>query len=196
MIGVPQGGKDIRSAWPHVHRNRGRVTQQDIRHRRNGQKMAPGLDAVIVPATLDNVRNRLAIDLQINSNIPAEVRRSDHNEAATWLSRGVGYGDCREEDENQKKSADTPSQAPHDFVVARLLSPLHVLNAPERAMRAELGDFAGGTFTDVNGDGNDSDKRAHENHRHKKRRDVSDPQRPIKRYDIVDRLAGVQKDFC
>ena len=62
-------------------------------------------------------------------------------------------------------------------------------------MRAELGDFAGGTFADVNGDGNDSDKRAHENHRHKPRRDVPDAQRPIKRYDIVDRRAGVQKDF-
>ena len=83
-----------------------------------------------------------------------------------------------------------------EFVVARLLSRSHASNAPERAVRAELGDFAGGTFTDVNGDGNDSDKRAHENHRHKKRRYVSDPQRPIKRYDIVDRLAGVQKDFC
>ena len=63
-------------------------------------------------------------------------------------------------------------------------------------MRAELGYFARGTFTDVNGDGNDSDKRAHENHRHKKRRDVSDAQRPIKRYDIGDRRGGVQKDLC
>ena len=76
---------------------------------------------------------------------------------------------------------DVAGQGPHEFVVARLLSRAHALNAPERAVRAELGYFAGGTFADVNGDRNDSDKRAHENHRHKKRRDVSDAQRPIKR---------------
>jgi hypothetical protein len=82
-----------------------------------------------------------------------------------------------------------------EFVVARLLSRLHALNAPERAVRAELRYLAGGTFADVNGNGNDSDKGAHENHRHDPRRYMSDAQRPIKRYDIGDRRAGVQKDF-
>jgi hypothetical protein len=62
-------------------------------------------------------------------------------------------------------------------------------------VRAELGDFAGGMFAYVNGDGNDTDKRAHENHGHDPRRDVSDAQRVIKRYDIGDRRGGVQKDF-
>ena len=60
---------------------------------------------MVVPATLDNVRNGLAIDLQVGGKVPTEVRHSDHNETATWLSGGVGYRDCREEDENQKKSA-------------------------------------------------------------------------------------------
>jgi len=68
--------------------------------------MAPGRDTVIVPATLDNVHNRLTIDLQINSNIPPEVRRSYHNEAATWFSRGARYRDSRKDDKNQKQSAD------------------------------------------------------------------------------------------
>ena len=63
-------------------------------------------------------------------------------------------------------------------------------------MGAELGYFARGTFADVNGDGNDTDKGADDNRCYEPRRDVSDPQRPIKRYDIVDRRAGVQKDFC
>ena len=62
-------------------------------------------------------------------------------------------------------------------------------------MRAKLGDFAGGLFTDVNSDGNDTDKRAHENHRHEPRRDVPDAQRVIKRYEIIDWRTGVQKDF-
>ena len=195
MVGIPKGSKDVRSARPHIHSDRGWVTQHDIWHSRNGQNMAPGRDAVIVPATLDNVRNRLAIDLQIGSNIPAEVRRSNHNETATRLSRGIGYRDSREDDKNQKKSADTVGQNPHDFVVARLLSCPHALNAPERAVRTELGDFAGGTFANVNGDGNDTDKRADENHGHDPRRDVSDAQGPIKRYEIGDRRGGVQKDF-
>ena len=60
----------------------------------------------MVPATLNNVRNGLAIDLDVGGKVPAEVRHADHNETATWLSRGVGYRDCREDDENQKKSAD------------------------------------------------------------------------------------------
>ena len=67
--------------------------------------MRPGRDAVVVAATLDNVRNGLAIDLQVGGKVPAEVRHSDHNETATWLSDGVGYRDCREEDKNQKESA-------------------------------------------------------------------------------------------
>src|SRR6476620_10966179 len=114
--------------------------------------MPPGRDAVVVPATLDNVRNGSAIDLQVGGNVPAEIRHPDHNETAAFLSCGVGYRDCREEDENQKKSAEIAGQGPHEFVVARLLSPWHASNAPERAVRAELGDFARGTFTDVNGD--------------------------------------------
>ena len=106
MVGIPQGGEDVGSARPHVYSDRGRLTQHDVRHGRNRQNMPPGRDAVVVPATLDNVRNGLAIDLQVGCKVPAEVRHSDHNETATWLSRGVGYGDCKEEDENQKKSAD------------------------------------------------------------------------------------------
>ena len=62
-------------------------------------------------------------------------------------------------------------------------------------MRAELGNFAGGAFADVNGNGNDTDKRAHKNHGYKPRRDVSDTQRVIKRYNIGNRRGGVQKDF-
>ena len=62
-------------------------------------------------------------------------------------------------------------------------------------MRAELRDFAGATFADVNGDGNDTDKGADENHRHDPRRDVPDTQRLIKRCNISDRRGGVQKDF-
>jgi len=52
--------------------------------------MPPGWDAAVVPASLDNVRNGLTIDLKAGRTIPAEVRYSDHNETATWLSRGVG----------------------------------------------------------------------------------------------------------
>ena len=52
--------------------------------------MPPCRDGVVVPATLDNIRYGLAIDLKAGRKIPAEVRYSDHNETATWHSRGVG----------------------------------------------------------------------------------------------------------
>src|SRR6266513_4561654 len=108
----------------------------------------------------------------------------------------LAYRDCSEKDENQKKSSDVAGRGAHRIIVARLLSPPHALNAPERAMRAKLGDFAGGLFTEVNGNRNDADKRAHENHCHDPRRDVPDAERVIKRYDIGNRRTGVQKDFC
>jgi hypothetical protein len=63
-------------------------------------------DEAVVSATLNNSRDRSAIDPKIETNVPSEIRRSDDNETATWLSRSVGNGDCREEDENKKKSAD------------------------------------------------------------------------------------------
>jgi hypothetical protein len=61
---------------------------------------------VVGPVTLNNIRNGLAIDLEIGGNVPTEVRHSDNNETAIWFSRGVGYRDCREENETQKKSPD------------------------------------------------------------------------------------------
>jgi len=45
---------------------------------------------VIVPPTLNNIRDRLPIDLEVGGKIPAEVRHSDHNETATRVSRGIG----------------------------------------------------------------------------------------------------------
>ncbi len=156
--------------------------------------MPPGRDASIVAATLDHVRDRLAIDVEFGGKIPAEVRHSDHNETASRFS-GVSLPGLQRKSENQKKSSDVAGRGPHRIIVAQSLSPPHALNAPERAMRAKLGDFAGGLFTDVNSDGNDTDKRAHENHRHEPRRDVPDAQRVIKRYEIIDWRTGVQKDF-
>jgi protein-L-isoaspartate O-methyltransferase len=80
--------------------------------------MRPCRDVVVVPATLDNVPGALTVDLKIGGKVPAEVRHSDHNETATWMSRGIGWRDCREEDRNQKKSAEIAGQGPHEFVVA------------------------------------------------------------------------------
>jgi hypothetical protein len=62
--------------------------------------------AVVVPATLNNVPDVLAVDLEVGGKIPAEVRYSDDNETPGWVSRGVGEVDCREEDENHNKSVE------------------------------------------------------------------------------------------
>src|SRR5689334_10873146 len=100
---------------------------------------------MVVAATLDDIPNRFSIDLQVCGEIPAEVRYPDHDETAWLIRSGVGRRDCKEESKSEKNFTDVANRGPHELVLARLLPPQHVLNAPERAMRAELGDFAGGT---------------------------------------------------
>ena len=63
-------------------------------------------------------------------------------------------------------------------------------------MRAKLGNFAGGSFANVNGDANDTDKRAGEDQRHEPGRNVPDTQGLVKGEEIVNRRAGMQKYFC
>ena len=62
-------------------------------------------------------------------------------------------------------------------------------------MRSKLRDFSGRSFADINREPNYDHERAHKNQRHKPGRDVPDTQRVIKRDDIIDRRAGVQKDL-
>ena len=45
-------------------------------------------------------------DIQVDGKVPAEIRRSDHNQTATWLTRSVAKRNSGEEDKNEKKSAD------------------------------------------------------------------------------------------
>jgi hypothetical protein len=68
--------------------------------------MSAGWDQMIVAATLDDVPNSSAIYFQVGGKVPAEIRRSDHNQTATWLSRSVAKRNSEEEDKNEKKSAD------------------------------------------------------------------------------------------
>ena len=107
MIGIPHGGENVGSAWAHVHSNRARLTRDVVWHGRNGQYVLPCRDGMIVFATLDDVRDRSAIDLEISDHVPTEIGHSDHNQTASTRSGGVGDRDCREENENQNKSADT-----------------------------------------------------------------------------------------
>src|SRR5205814_10185271 len=66
----------------------------------------------------------------------------------------------------------------------------HFLDPPQRTVGAELGDFAGGSFAGVNGDSDDTDKRAGKDQRHEPGRNVSNTQSMIKRDEIVNRSAG------
>ena len=59
-----------------------------------------------VAATLNNVSDGSAIDFQVGGNVPAEIRRSDDNETATRLSRGVANRKCNKERNSKKKSAE------------------------------------------------------------------------------------------
>ena len=62
-------------------------------------------------------------------------------------------------------------------------------------MRAELGDFAGRFFADVNGDADDADKGANKDKGDQPRRNVTDAQGVIKRDRAVHGRRRVQKDF-
>jgi len=49
--------------------------------------MPPSRDAVVVAATLDDVRHGSAVDFQAGGYVPAEIGRSDHNQASARLTR-------------------------------------------------------------------------------------------------------------
>jgi hypothetical protein len=68
--------------------------------------MPASRDQTVIAATLDNISHGSAINLQIGGNVPAEVRRSDHNQTTTRLTRSFVKREPGEEDKNQEKSAD------------------------------------------------------------------------------------------
>jgi hypothetical protein len=174
MVGIPHGCEDVGSTGSYIHSNRAGLTIDDVRHGRNGQDMASRGNGMIISPALNNVRHRPTIDLEIGGDIPAEVRDSDDHEPPAWAGSSTACRDCRKNDKNQKTSGDAARSGPHELVVTSPASPLHALNAPERAMRAELRDFPGATSADVNGDRNYANERAHEYHRYNPRWDMPD----------------------
>jgi hypothetical protein len=64
VVGTPQGSEDVGSARSHIQSGRRRLTHDHIRDGRKGEYMAPRRYAMVVPATLDNICNSLAIDLE------------------------------------------------------------------------------------------------------------------------------------
>jgi hypothetical protein len=70
--------------------------------------MAPRWHPTVIVATLYDGRDRPAIDLEMDSPIPSEVRRSFHNQATepgTPL-RNSADGNCAHKNKNQKNLAD------------------------------------------------------------------------------------------
>src|SRR6266700_1715659 len=70
--------------------------------------MAPRWYPTVIALTLYDVRDRPAIDLEMESQIPSEVRHSLHNQAtrrATPL-RNSADGNCAQKSKNQKNLAD------------------------------------------------------------------------------------------
>src|SRR5713101_9071764 len=66
---------------------------------------------------------------------------------------------------------------------------------PERTVGAELGNFAGRFFADVNRNPDHANERADEDERHQPGRNVTNAQRSIKSGHAVHGHRGVQKDF-
>jgi hypothetical protein len=63
-------------------------------------------NAVVIAATLDDIRHGSAVDFQAGGNVPAEISRSDYNQTSGLLSRSFARRDSAGEDKNNNKSAD------------------------------------------------------------------------------------------
>ena len=70
-----------------------------------------------------------------------------------------------------------------------------MLNPPERPVRTELRDFAGGFLADINGDADHAGKSRDENARYQPGRNVTGVQGVIKRSTACDRLRSMQENF-
>ena len=70
--------------------------------------MAPRWYPTVIAATLYDVRDRPAIDLEMESQIPSEVRHSFHNQATRRGTplRNSADGNCAQKSKNQKNLAD------------------------------------------------------------------------------------------
>jgi hypothetical protein len=66
--------------------------------------MTPRRHKVIVAASLHNVGDRSAIDLQIENYIPSKVRTSQNDETPTRVSGGSSERGCANKNKNQKES--------------------------------------------------------------------------------------------
>jgi len=71
---------------------------------------------------LNDVRHVSAIDLEMDSNVPSKVRRSQNDQTPTRLGGGSSDRDNPNESTNQKDSADVFSQAAHALIIARICS--------------------------------------------------------------------------
>jgi hypothetical protein len=54
---------------------------------------------------LDNIGDRLAIDLKMESQIPSKVRSPQNNDTPTWLGAGGSDRNSANENQNQKELA-------------------------------------------------------------------------------------------
>jgi len=70
--------------------------------------MAPSWYPAVIAVTLYDVRDRPAIDLEMESQIPSEVRHSLHNQATRRGTplRNSADGNCAQKSKNQKNLVD------------------------------------------------------------------------------------------
>jgi len=84
--------------------------------------MATCRQPTVIVAPLYDVRDRPAIDLEMESQIPSKVRRPQNDQTPTRLGGGSYDRGNPSERKNQKESADVVSQAAHALIIARICS--------------------------------------------------------------------------
>src|SRR6266576_4229345 len=82
--------------------------------------MAPRWYPTVIAATLYDVRDRPAVDLEMESQIPSEVRHSFDNQATRRGTplRNSADGNCTQKSKNQKNLTDETVSRFHDTYYA------------------------------------------------------------------------------
>ncbi|OLA97229.1 MAG: hypothetical protein DMF12_09890 [Verrucomicrobia bacterium] len=72
---------------------------------------------MIVATSLHNIRDRSAIDLKIESQVPSKIRSSQNNKTSTRLSGGGSDRGYANKNKNEKKYGDGGVSRPHGLML-------------------------------------------------------------------------------
>jgi len=91
-----------------------------VRRRRHGQNMLSRRQKSVVAVTLYDVRHVSAVDLEIDTDVPSEIRCSQNYQMPGGSSSGAAQGDREDENENYEELPQVICQSRHTVILARI----------------------------------------------------------------------------